>query len=161
MAEKRKKMHRPAPINALLSGVFQGEPLQERLKEGKIWLVWDAAVGEQIANRAQPASIRNGVLTVVVASSPWMQQLNFLKTGIREKLNSAIGEELVKEIYLKAGRPERQPAPQQRHPTIPRPLTPAELARIASQTADIENIELREELAGLMARHLAKVEPTD
>ena len=161
MAEKRKKMHRPASIAALLSGVFQGEPLQERLKEGKIWLIWDAAVGEQIANRAQPASIRNGVLTVTVASSAWMQQLNFLKTGIREKLNSAIGEELVKEIFLKAGRPERQPVLQQQHPTTTRPLTPAELARIATQTADIEDIELREELAGLMARHLAKVESAD
>jgi predicted nucleic acid-binding Zn ribbon protein len=154
-------MHRPAAIAALLSGVFQGEPLQERLKEGKIWLIWDAAVGEQIANRAQPASIRNGVLTVVVASSAWMQQLNFLKAGIREKLNRTIGEELVKEIFLKAGRPERQPPQQQRPTTTTRPLTPAELARIAAQTAVIENPELREELAGLMARHLAKVEPTD
>lgn len=157
MAEKRKKMHRPAPITALLSGVFQGEPLQERLKEGKIWLIWDATVGEQIANRAQPASIRNGVLTVVVASSAWMQQLNFLKTGIREKLNSAIGEELVKDIYLKGGLPCRTAAPLRGETVKARELTAIDRAWIDKQLADVGETELQESLRHLLEKHRSSI----
>ena len=38
-------MRRPVAVADLLSSAFQGKPAEKRLKEGKIWLVWDAAVG--------------------------------------------------------------------------------------------------------------------
>ena len=109
MAEKRQRMKRPAPVSELLAAAFHGKPAEKRLKEGKIWLIWDAAVGPQIAGRARPVSFRDGILTVAVASAPWMQQLTFLKTGMIEKLNGRLGCELVREIYLKAGLPESSP----------------------------------------------------
>jgi hypothetical protein len=124
------------------------------LKEGKVWLVWDTAVGKQIADRARPVGFRDGTLTVAVSSAPWMQQLNFLKKGIMEKLNSMLGEGLVTEIYLKAGNAER--IKREEPPSRPRKrsLTEVEQKLIGDRTASVSDPELRETLADLLARHL-------
>jgi hypothetical protein len=45
MADTRKKMRRPMAVADLLSSAFLGKPAEARLKEGRIWLVWDRAVG--------------------------------------------------------------------------------------------------------------------
>lgn len=158
MADKRGKMPRPVAVSDLLAFVFHGKPAEKRLKEGKIWLVWDRAVGKQIAARARPVSFRDGVLTVAVANAPWMQQLNFLKKGIMEKLNAQVGEELVLEIYLKAGRNEPPSAPVQQRERTLRPLSREEKLCIAEQSAAIEDQELREAFASLLAKHLGNRE---
>jgi hypothetical protein len=155
MAEKRARLPYPAALSELLAGVFHGTPAGKRLREGKIWLIWDKAVGKQIANRARPVNFRDGTLTVAVSSAPWMQQLSFMKKGIMEKLNAVLGEEIVRDIYLKAGNTDRavkKPPPEK----LPkRELTPVEKQRIAEQTDSVTDPELRQALKGLLARHLA------
>jgi hypothetical protein len=159
---KRPRMSRPAAVTDLLSTVFQGTPTAQRLKEGVIWQVWQTVVGPQIAARARPAAIRNGVLTVVVASAPWLQQLNFLKSEIQNKLNDALGEQLIKDIFLKAGtlRDESTPAPLTRKPKK-RLLTQDEEALIAQATAGLNDPELRTTMAGLFSRHLVSKSETE
>ncbi len=160
MADRRRpRMSRPAAVTDLLSTVFQGTPAAQRLKEGAIWQVWQTAVGPQIAARARPAAIRNGVLTVVVESAPWLQQLNFLKPEIQSKLNAALGEQLVKDIFLKAGtvRNESTTTPTSRKQKQ-RLLTPDEEALIDQATAELNDQELRTTLAGLFSRHLTSQE---
>ncbi len=155
MAEKNRKKSQPAIVAGLLDEIFRGKPLEKRLKEGKIWLVWESAVGTQIAAKARPVNFRDGTLTVVVSNAPWMQQLNFLKKGIMEKINSACGQELVREIFLKAGRPERPRKEPQASKSTAKPLTAAENERIARETSDIDDPELRQAFASLLARHLS------
>jgi predicted nucleic acid-binding Zn ribbon protein len=148
-------MKRPAPITDLLTTLFRGKPVEQRLQEGKIWLVWDAAVGPQIAGKARPVSFRDGILTVAVANAPWMQQLTFLKTGMIEKLNERLGRNLVCDIFLKAGQP--QPLPPQPKPEIKpgRQLTEEETLRIGKQTSTISDPELREAFVRILAKELA------
>lgn len=156
MTEPKRKRSQPTAIAGLLGEIFRGKPVEKRLREGKIWLVWDAAVGEQIAAKARPINFRDGVLTVVVSNAPWMQQLNFMKKGLIDKINAATGEELVREIFLKAGKPE-QPAqaPTPRKKTE-RPLTAEEHELITRETSSIDDKELREAFASLLERHLVK-----
>ena len=113
-------MPRPLAVSGLLAEIFQGSPAEKRLKEGKIWLIWEAVVGAQIAAQAKPAGFRDGVLTVAVASAPWMQQLTYLKKEIVAKLNRRLGTELVKDIYLRAGR---------RKEAAPEPIATRRMAR--------------------------------
>ncbi len=154
-------MKRPAPVADLMAAIFRGKPAEKRLEEGRIWLVWDAAVGRQIAAKARPVSFRDGTLTVAVVSAPWMQQLTFLKKGILEKLNERLGLEVVRDIYLKAGAPEPfAPLPKPRR-NVERPLAGAEKARIAEQSAAVTDPELREAVAHLLARHLANTKQSD
>jgi hypothetical protein len=155
MTEKRKKMSRPMAISDLLDTAFHGKPAEKRLQEGKIWLVWDTAVGRQIAAKARPVSFRDGVLTVAVVSAPWMQQLTFLKKGMIEKINERIGRDLVRDIYLKAGMP--QPLLDQHKPAKKpeRQLTEEETRRIDDQTASVSDPELREAFVRVLVRALA------
>lgn len=154
MVKKRERMKSPAPVSDLMATLFRGKPAEKRLEEGKIWLVWDAAVGPQIAVKARPASFRDGVLTISVVSAPWMQQLTFLKKTILEKLNERLGRELVRDIYLKAGMP--QPLPPRRQParTTVRRLTEQESCRIGEETAAITDPELREAFVRVLTRAL-------
>ncbi len=142
-------------VSGILGDIFRGKPLEKRLREGKIWQVWDSAVGGQIAAKARPANFRDGVLTVMVSNAPWMQQLSFLKKGIIEKINSAMGEELVREIYLKAGTPEKLIVESLPPKKSSRTLTTVENELIARETADIDDPELREAFAHLLAKHLS------
>lgn len=153
--EKRRKMLRPLPVADLLTTALHGKPAEKRLREGKIWLVWEGTVGPTIAAQARPTGFRDGILTVMVASSPWMQQLTFLKRDIIVRLNSRLGSDLIKDIYLRAGRPEMPQITVKSPPPAPRPLSPAERERIAIRTADVEDQDLRSALSNLFARHLA------
>lgn len=159
MGDTRSRMSRPRPVADLLAEALRGQPAERRLKEGRIWLVWDEAVGERIASLARPVSFRDGTLTVAVANAPWMQQLNFLKRGIVEKLNSLLGEAVVRDIYLKAGRAEAPAdAPPESRPP-PRELTQAEQEFVAVETETVDDPELREIISRLMAKHLSSTSP--
>ena len=148
-------MKRPAPLAELLAAAFAGKPVAKRLEEAKIWQVWDETVGRQIAERARPAGLRDGVLTVTVASAPWMQQLSFLKKELIGQLNAAIGSDLVREIYLKAGTVPLLPLAAPAQPTEQRPLTPDEQARVVQRVAGVADPELRQALASLLGHQLA------
>lgn len=153
MTRSKNKKSTPTPISDLLEQVFKGEALEQRLKEGKIWEIWKDVVGEQIADRAQPISIRNGILTIGVAGSAWMQQLTFLKKEILNKLNELAGEQLVKEIYLKAATMNNPandaiPAEQPR-----RRLTEHELKEIQEISAELEDQDLRDIFVNLLKTH--------
>ncbi len=155
MTRRGGKKSQPVAVAGLIDEIFRGKPLEKRLREGRIWQVWDRAVGAQIAAQARPANFRDGVLTVMVSNAPWMHQLNFLKKGIIGKVNAALGEEMVREIFLKAGKPQA-PAMEIRPPKKPsRALTAAEKEGIARETAEIVDPELREAFADLLAKHLS------
>ncbi|NTW80626.1 MAG: DUF721 domain-containing protein, partial [Geobacteraceae bacterium] len=102
--QKRPKMSFPRPLSGLMQESLVGLGLAERLHEAEIWRIWPEVVGATLACRARPLRIINGILTVAVSSAPWIQELRFMTTMMKEKLNSRLGAELVREIVLKAGR---------------------------------------------------------
>lgn len=67
----------------------------------RIWELWDEAVGDHIARNAHPAYLKNHILVVHVASSAWIQQLQFSKKSIIQKINQAAGSHLVSDIKFK------------------------------------------------------------
>lgn len=69
----------------------------------QICSLWNHAVGEVIAKNAQPAALKEKVLIVHVNSSPWIQQLQFLKREIVEKINQASEQEILEDIKFKIG----------------------------------------------------------
>lgn len=52
---------------------------------------WREIVGEELAKRCSPASIRKRVLTVRVSSSTWMQELHFHKGEILKRAAGFLG----------------------------------------------------------------------
>jgi len=97
-------------IGAVLDKSLKRLELSPRLDEYGVWPVWNDVVGNPIARNAQPEKIRNGTLFVKVSSPVWMQQLQFMKELITEKLNQRLGAAVVKNIFFIVGRVETEPA---------------------------------------------------
>lgn len=102
-----------ARIGEVLDKSLKRLELGPRLDEYGVWPVWNDVVGTPIARNAQPEKIRNGTLFVKVTSPVWMQQLQFMKELITEKLNQRLGAALVKNIFFVVGRVDEQEAESQ------------------------------------------------
>jgi hypothetical protein len=92
------------PLAAVLDKSLKRLELSARLDEYGVWPVWNDVVGKPIARNAQPEKIRNGTLFVKVTNPVWMQQLQFMKEMIAEKLNQRLRGEVVKNIFFVVGR---------------------------------------------------------
>ncbi|HVN86397.1 MAG TPA: DUF721 domain-containing protein [Candidatus Binatia bacterium] len=114
------RIARPDPLAGILPTVLQRVDPDRQLRAYAIWSFWNEEVGDAIAQRAQPARVRNGILFVTVSSHAWMQELQFMKDTIRERLNRRLGEldpPLIRDIYFVSGTipsaaPTAAPAPQ-------------------------------------------------
>lgn len=151
---KRPRMPFPRPLSGLVKENLVGLGLAERLREAEIWRIWPDVVGAALAARACPVRIINGTLTVAVSSAPWMQELRFMTAMMKEKLNSSLGAEVVREIVLKAGRVD-QPPPEVPDDIVPAiPLTAKQLALIEAEAASITDPETRQAFIELMRASL-------
>lgn len=150
--ENRPRLRQAAGIGAVLQSVIQQRGVAERLRQYRAWQVWNEVVGPQIAARAQPCRIRDGILEVRVDQAVWMQQLQLLKPKLLARLNDRLGVPLFRDLYLRRGRLEPLPGPAAApRPQLP-PLTAAERSRIEEVLADLRDPELRQRLARLLER---------
>ncbi len=103
MDNYRKKSKKSAHIGSILNDVLK--TLRPEADSGlvQVWQLWDDVVGRPIAENARPAAFKGKLLLVHVASSPWVHQLQFLKSEIIEKLNAALGQNLIEDIKFKIG----------------------------------------------------------
>jgi len=103
MTYNRRKKRFPEKVDSILERTLSKLNLGIKVKQYQIWEVWDSVVGEHIARQAQPYQIRNMILWITVSSSTWMQQLEFMKQQIIDRLNERIGEKVIKDIRFRIG----------------------------------------------------------
>ena len=94
-------------VNAAVKGALHRLNLDTKMRGYAVWGVWDQAVGETVAQQAQPTFVRGDTLFVKCSSSAWMQQLQFMKGTICKELNRLVGREAVKDIRFQMGMIER------------------------------------------------------
>ena len=123
------KDRQPTRVGNTVQRVLQRIDPDQRMNGFKVWTFWDDEVGEVLAKHAQPSGFRAGVLSVSVDSATWMQELHFLKEGLRERLNRRLGDDLIRDIYFVTGTDrsnEQRPAPGRQkteaRPAAARPL---------------------------------------
>lgn len=114
----RKTLEPIDRVGDVLSHSLKRLDLSSRLDEYGVWPIWNDVVGKTIAVNAQPEKIRNGTLFVKVTSPVWMQQLQFMKQMIAEKLNQRLKREIVKNIFFVVGRID-SPSPPEAAPAVP------------------------------------------
>ncbi|HEV3070169.1 MAG TPA: DUF721 domain-containing protein [Solirubrobacteraceae bacterium] len=91
----------PRPFSLALAGLTSTvapNTLLARVQE-----VWPAAAGEAVVQAAQPTAERSGVLTLTCAAAVWAQELTLMSAQLIERLNAALGEELVHELRCRTG----------------------------------------------------------
>lgn len=85
-------------VHAALDELIGNLGIQRKLKEYDAVLLWEELVGDHIAKATTAVRIVQGVLVVKVKTSTWRNELTLQKKMLVEKLNTAIGERVVKDI---------------------------------------------------------------
>jgi predicted nucleic acid-binding Zn ribbon protein len=65
--------------------------------------VWERTAGPVLAQAAQPTAERAGTVTILCSSAVWAQELSLMETELLDRLNSALGEELLCALRCRAG----------------------------------------------------------
>jgi hypothetical protein len=111
----------PGRVADALRQVVQRIDPDRRLAAYRVWTFWTDEVGPAVAARAEPAAFRDGILSVRVAGAAWMQELQFMKEELRERLNRRLGATVIRDIYFVSGAAPRaaRPAPPVNDPAPP------------------------------------------
>ncbi len=153
MAKKEGEIEK---LGAVLEKSLKRLELSTSLEEYGIWPIWDDTVGPTIARNAQPEKIRHGTLFVKVSSPMWMQQLQYMKELLSDKLNQRLHREVVKNIFFVVGRIDApSPNPQAQEPAAD-PLSPTPLNAANEYLESVTNPDIRQALKKLFAAHVRR-----
>ena len=142
MAKKRKGQI--SRLDADIKPVLRSVAKNQAGVSPEIWSRWSDLVGPAVAKRAVPTALNGKILIVSVASSSWIQELNYLKQRMVERLCEEIGHRVVQEIRFildpLVGRGRRQRTEKDR----PVPLAEEQLpSEIRDALREIQDDELR------------------
>ncbi len=100
---KRKKQKNMVHIGNILGDNFNNLRAGSDGEITRIWTLWGSAVGETIAKNSRPATFKGSLLMINVSNSVWLQHMTFLKAELINKINLALGSEIIKELKFKIG----------------------------------------------------------
>ncbi|MBE9535656.1 MAG: DUF721 domain-containing protein [Proteobacteria bacterium] len=153
-SRSRRSRGFPTKVAGILGSVLEKQHLKKRISDCEVFVIWDDVVGENIAIRTAPLAFRRGALKIGVSDHGWLQQLQFLKEEIKEKLNRKLGRDLVESIYFQIGTIEKKAPPVAR--------VAEEMKKVSLPTEEIEKIdqvidelpsdELRDSMKKLMVK---------
>jgi hypothetical protein len=137
----------------LLQRWIRKNNLEEDLLRHTLRQRWAEVVGDRLASRTRPEVLYQGRLKVVVANSTWLNELNFMRPEIIDRINEVMGQKMVRELLLKLGspRPLGPPAPREVRqpnppvPPLPRAPLPDEIRRkVELMVQGLEDPDLRQ-----------------
>lgn len=101
MAENDFKPHFKNSAQVLQSLFENGKsPLSDQFVRWKLWANWSEIVGPTIAEQTEPVGISRNTLILWVKSSPWMQQMYYMKEQIRKTIVSKTGLNHIRNIHF-------------------------------------------------------------
>ena len=154
--KRRRKTEDPSTLGEILGRYLDQSGLRPKIREQKILDVWNELVGKAIADVTQPVRVRNRSLQVKVAHPVWMQQLQFHKKLIIQKVNDFLGGAFLQELRFVLGERDQSdsPKPERGGRIRQRELREEEQERIAREVGGIRDEEVREALFRLFAKGL-------
>jgi predicted nucleic acid-binding Zn ribbon protein len=90
----------PQPLGRLLSRLATDRGWSQRLADGQVFGQWAKLVGDEVAEHAQPVSLKDGELTVRASSTAWATQLRLLQGQLLTKIAAAVGHGVVKRMRI-------------------------------------------------------------
>ncbi len=124
-------------------------PIAGRVKDYRVWELWEEVVGRAVAARAWPSKLQHGKLFVTVSHPAVSQELQFLKGRLVRSLNQALarhGAPPVKALFFVVGRPQDMAKP----PTKPAGLAPPPFSEL--RVPDLGKPELEAAFAAVLAK---------
>jgi hypothetical protein len=146
-------MKKPQPIQSILEKTLKTLEIDVPIKTYSILGAWNEIVGEAVAGHSQPRSIRNQILFIDVAHPTWMQQLQFLKPTLLNRVNSFLGGPRIQDIRFKVGKVSPSlPTPSKTPSMEDEPLDQRTLGRIESLLQEIDDEEVQRSLREVLIR---------
>jgi len=150
----------PSTLGEVLGHFLKSSGLKRRIQEQKILDSWEKAVGEAVAERTQPMGVKNRVLRVRVSSSVWMQQLQFMKGLILQKLHEQTGNHSLQDLRFFLGEMESSDGEvkkkeEEKGGGPSSGLTAEERERIEKALSGIHDSEMREILSRVYSKGMA------
>jgi len=142
----------PVNIKDILSSALPSLGIPARLKEYSLTRLWPACVGSAVAKRCAPVRLVDGVLHCSVVSPAWITELTYQKKDIAARVNSELGEPLVRDIIFRLGPVELPALPPARKPRPSHEVSGAELLEIERTASVIKDDALREAVKKAMLR---------
>lgn len=105
----RRKTSAPLRVGDILKEAMKRRNIPVDIRDRKIVSDWENTVGPVISQQTRPEKIRNRTLYLTVSSPIWMQQLQFMKKELLEKVNAALQKDAVSDIFFNVGVIEHQP----------------------------------------------------
>lgn len=99
----REKKERPSHISELLARTSKRRSIGDILGPYLLASRWEEIVGEVIAAHSCPVKLRHKVLTVKTSHPAWVQELNFLKPKIIERLAKAQPKTKINDVRFELG----------------------------------------------------------
>jgi predicted nucleic acid-binding Zn ribbon protein len=90
----------PQTFGSATKDLAQNRGWSMRVAEGSVFGQWATVVGEQIAAHANPATLRDGVLTIEAESTAWATQLRMVQAQILAKIAAAVGDGVVTSVRI-------------------------------------------------------------
>ena len=146
-------MARPQKIRSILEGTLKALEIDVPLKSYSILGAWKEIVGEPVALHTHPRTIRNQILFIDVSHPTWIQQLQFLKPTLLEKINNFLGESPIQDIRFKLGKISPAiPSPSKAPVVEDEKLDGETLNRIENLVQKINDEEIAKELREVLIK---------
>jgi predicted nucleic acid-binding Zn ribbon protein len=85
-------------VGDVLPGVLTELKLDDSLRAYRAVECWADVVGEHLARHTRAVSVHDGVLLVEAESSVWMQEIQFHKRRILDRLEHHCGKGMIREL---------------------------------------------------------------
>lgn len=145
-----------------LPAILKASGASEEVAEAACVAAWKHAVGEGLSSHAMPVQLQDSTLILVVADNVWKKQLEHMRGQLLFRLNSVLGQPLVKSIELRVD-PERLELNRPRTADTSKDheasyKVPAELLTAA---AAIEDVDLRRAFLGAATSCVKRLEKSE
>lgn len=90
----------PQPLGRIAARLAADRGWSSRLTTGRLFGQWGAIVGEDVAEHAQPMSLKDGELTIQAESTAWATQLRLLQRQLLTKIAAGVGHGVVTKLKV-------------------------------------------------------------
>ena len=141
-----------------LPAILKASGASEEVAEAACLAAWKYAVGEGLSGHAVPIELRQQTLVVVVADSIWKKQLEQMRGQLLFRLNSVLGQTLVKSIELRIDSKTIELARAKQANRSKDEVDHKVPAELLSAAAEIADVELRRAFLGAAASCVRRLE---
>ena len=85
-------------LQELLSQTFRRLEMDDAVTEMEVRRIYNAIVGNLISRLTWSLTLKEGVLTVRLASAALRQEMSYRRSSLAGKINDTIGHNVIKEI---------------------------------------------------------------